>query len=230
MLWSHPRTIDVGMREVPIITSLFVVASLGLTGESGARADEPRAATAPSQVGRWLDRSLFSTDAKRRRGFSTRLWGDRYRSQIYTKPKARAYGRGQVLRGVSVWGKPAGSRSGCRGGWYELSSGGFACSSGSFRTKAESSERPSPPPDLSSPLPYRYVRVAVDGAPRYESLPTPEEESLDGKSGPVDVNMEGDYFLAIAAEERDAGRVFYRTLSGKFVNRDVVEEIGRAHV
>ncbi|MCC6875760.1 MAG: L,D-transpeptidase [Sandaracinaceae bacterium] len=65
----------------------------------------------------------------------------------------------------------------CRGGWYELTTGGFVCNgrdviafSGRRLPAARGAQ-----PDLEAPLPYRYGRNRRENAPMYRRLPTDED-------------------------------------------------------
>jgi hypothetical protein len=167
--------------------------------------------------------------------YSTPLIAQRFDAWAYTKMDPRSQRLGSVRERRVLWGKPEPSRRGCRGGWYALAQGGYACASGSFRRLESgsigSAALPPVSPDphaaaLDEALPYRYVQVTAAGAPRYLRLPTPEAElsvRTGGEApGVLDVRMVGDYFLAIIGEELDAGRLFYRTLRDRFVRAEDV--------
>jgi hypothetical protein len=161
--------------------------------------------------------------------YDTALIADRFDSWAYAKMDARSKRLGSVRQGRVLWGKPESSRRGCAAGWYALAQGGYACAGGSFRLIVPGEgERLGLDPALDSALPYHYVRVTRASAPRYDRVPTREEELLVSASGglispALDVLMEGDYFLAVIAEAYDGERRFYRTLRQKFVRAEDAE-------
>lgn len=184
-----------------------------------------------SPVTTWLRSDSFgSLRPKKPRRHSTALVAERFDAWTYTKTDPRSRRLGSVRAGRVLWGTPELSGHGCKGGWYALEQGGYACASGSFRLR-DSGEREEPQPEsapaLDAALPYTYVRVTTEGAPRYHRMPTPEHEvaawaGQNAPGSPLDVRMVGDYFLAVAGSESDAGRRFYRTLRGKLVRAEDV--------
>ncbi len=66
------------------------------------------------------------------------------------------------------------STEGCRGGWFELTTGGFVCNGTdviAFEGRRLPERRPAQP-DLEAPLPYRFARTRRDHTPMYRRLPT----------------------------------------------------------
>jgi hypothetical protein len=108
-----------------------------------------------------------------------RIFAKRFVAKVRSKPDARAprigYLRaGSVLQATSA--EPVG-RDGCRGGWWELETGGFVC--GKRDVIAFRGERlpalQSTQPDRSAKLPYEYGFVRRDRTPMYRRLPSAEE-------------------------------------------------------
>jgi lipoprotein-anchoring transpeptidase ErfK/SrfK len=187
-----------------------------------------------TSVDEWIEPGLFVAHAsKPPRHYSTPLIAHRFDAWAYTEMDPKSARLGSVRESGVLWGKREPSRRGCKGGWYALAQGGYACASGSFRPLESASVEPDASrdaraPALESALPYRYVQVTTPGAPRYRGIPTPEAERAARSGGApdsLDVLMEGDYFLAIIGEELDSGRHFYRTLRGEFVR---VEDVAAA--
>jgi len=161
--------------------------------------------------------------------FTSALIADRFDSWAYTAMNPASPRRGSVRAGRVVFGKAEPSHRGCSEGWFALAQGGYACNGGSFRRVASAdAERHDVSPALDAALPYDYVQVTTPGAPRYDRIPRQDEERALGeerkaRGGPVDVRMEGDYFLAVAEEKQDLDRRFYRTLRDKYVRVEDVE-------
>jgi lipoprotein-anchoring transpeptidase ErfK/SrfK len=66
------------------------------------------------------------------------------------------------------------STDGCRGGWFELRTGGFVCNGTdviAFEGRRLPERRPAQP-DFEEPLPYRFARTRRDNTPMYRRLPT----------------------------------------------------------
>lgn len=167
--------------------------------------------------------------------YGTPLKAHRFSSWTYTQMDAKSQTLGSVRQGRVLWGERKDSYRGCNKGWYALAQGGYACVSGSFRVvDSEDDERLELDPARDSALPYAYVQVTTDGAPRYNRIPTPEEEVAvytrgGARNKAVDVRMVGDYFLAVLGEEENRGRRFYRTLRDKFVRvEDVTASVPTA--
>jgi len=60
---------------------------------------------------------------------------------------------------------------GCSDGWYELVEGGFVCGKGATLDLKNPRVRLAPkPPDMTSPLPYRYGYNVADGTPLYRRV------------------------------------------------------------
>jgi hypothetical protein len=179
----------------------------------------------------WIRGDRFESPGLKRSGrYQTRLIAERFHSWAYAKMDPHSQRLGSVRAGRLLWGRPEPSRRGCRAGWFALAQGGYACSSGSFRLAGlAEGERVDAAPALDAALPYRYVQVTTEGAPRYSRIPSSDEEvavwaGRDRQTLPLEERMVGDYFLAINGEELHQGRRFHRTLGGKFVR---VEDVGR---
>jgi len=65
---------------------------------------------------------------------------------------------------------------GCSDGWYELVEGGFVCGKGATLDLKNPRVRLAPrPPDMTSPLPYRYGYNLTDGTPLYRRVLSVED-------------------------------------------------------
>jgi hypothetical protein len=90
------------------------------------------------------------------------------------KPRIGYLRGGSVLRATSA--EPVGHEA-CRGGWYELTTGGFVCN-GRDVIAFEGERLPevrSAQPDRSARLPYEYGFIRRDGTPMYRRLPDEEQ-------------------------------------------------------
>lgn len=159
-----------------------------------------------------------------------------YDAFVYEKAASSPKVAGIIRRGDVVELGNQVTGSGCKGGsWYAAKPFGYVCSSLGFHV----SDTPStsrygvPPAKVNHHLPYQYARVIQQRAPRYFRIPTVQEEkqarrAMD-KKGPkpevVSSLMEGDYFLALAEQEkREAdGVLFYRTVRGRYVRIEDLE-------
>jgi lipoprotein-anchoring transpeptidase ErfK/SrfK len=84
---------------------------------------------------------------------------------------------GSVLMAKTA--RPVGNET-CRGGWYELETGGFVCNRRdviAFQGE-KLPERRATQPDLEARLPYPYGRIIRDRTAVYRRLPTAEEMAL----------------------------------------------------
>jgi hypothetical protein len=152
-----------------------------------------------------------------------------FNAPIFERPSAGAAVVGFVRRSGRVavlqWVKGPG----CRGSWYEIHGGGYACNTEGFAIgrdpRLEASLR-TPAPEVDATLPFRYAKVKR-GAPRFWGLPTVAEEkaalATTGVSSGVQERLDGDYFVAIAGFEADGEREFARTVRGRYVRADDVE-------
>lgn len=180
----------------------------------------------PTDLEGWVDKVSVWTDApKTDERYSHALKADRFQATVYAQPSAKAYGFGSVRGGNLLWGRSTGSYNGCRAGWYELVSGGYACASGSFRPAEQDERSTELLPDATAAVPYHYVRVADKTAWRFKELPTAEQLAqarAGNASDATDVQFDGDYFLAVVAEVEHEGEQYLQTLAGKYVRADAV--------
>lgn len=148
------------------------------------------------------------------RGFNAPVFGSRKAARVV----------GRVRRGNALAVVGRGPKCGRGAGrWYEVEGGGFVCTARDFRVStlplAPNDERQ---PDVNAALPFRYGRVVEEAAPRWSRVPTPAEER-EGDGPALVERMEGDYFLALAAEVHDGERTFWRTVEGEYVRKDFVQ-------
>jgi lipoprotein-anchoring transpeptidase ErfK/SrfK len=232
------------MRWRRLVVGLCLMGSIALVISCWMRRrpspDNPleRGPLPPIDVEEWLRDDRFEAPSSKGSSiYSTALIANRFDAWAYTKMHPRSQRLGSVRLGSVLWGTPQPSHRGCAGGWYALAQGGYACASGSFRRldTAGADFGPAAPvpadPDvlaaaLDAALPYRYVQVSTKGAPRFHRIPTPNDEAAAwmtaSATAGLDVRMIGDYFLAVAGEEVNAGRRFLRTLRSKFVRAEDV--------
>ena len=161
-----------------------------------------------------------------------------YRAHVYDAPSTKSARIGSVRRGTALRAKAVRKARDCKSGWYQLSVGGFVCNQSGFAV----SDAPQkfwirqPKIDLNRPLFYRYARVTTPSALRFVRLPTEREEQQiaavgEGRSSEraslpdvVQTRMEGDYFVALDREESAGARKFYRTVRGRYVRVEDIEE------
>lgn len=148
-------------------------------------------------------------------------------ARVFASSRRDTWGLGAIRRGTILPGETRSSSRGCPGGqWVELEAGGLVCTNDGV-TLLESPETPDRltlAPDLSAPLPYRYAKVTVLGAPRFGRLPTVQEERAvdDGKSveGLGVTRTEGIYFMAVDRPVERDGQVFWRSVEGQLVREE----------
>ncbi len=154
-----------------------VVVSFSGCGESTTRPDAGhRVATAPVDAGR-PDAGPPPPSGPPKRIFSKRFVIN-VRARADRESERIGYLRaGSVLQATTA--SPV-STAGCRGGWFELTTGGFVCNGLdvlAFEGRRLPERRPAQP-DFEAPLPYRFARTRRDGTPMYRRLPSDEEAAI----------------------------------------------------
>lgn len=117
--------------------------------------------------------------AREAQGPPKRIFAKRFVVNVRSGPSREAprvgYLRGgAVLRATTA--EPVG-HEGCRGGWFELTTGGYVCNGRdviAFDGKRLPEVR-STQPDLSAKMPYQYGLIRKDHTPIYRRLPNEEE-------------------------------------------------------
>jgi len=108
-----------------------------------------------------------------------RLFAKRFVVNVRTAADAEAFRMGYLRGGAVLRARTSGpvGDQGCPGGWYELTTGGFACSGrdviafdGNRLPEVQSAQ-----PDVSAPLPYAYGYCRRDNTPVYRNVPSNEE-------------------------------------------------------
>ncbi len=98
---------------------------------------------------------------------------------VRTEPRRDAFRVGYLRAGALLQAKTAEpvGRDGCRGGWYELSTGGYVCNGRDVTAfyGHRLPERRAAQADRHAKLPYQYGYVRINGTPMYKRLPTDEE-------------------------------------------------------
>lgn len=134
---------------------------------------------------------------------------------------------GHVQRGITLPVRPVRSASNANlacfahdlaGTWHQTP-GGFICSSG-FATmrSARDLKPPAAHPNLSSALPYRYVKSKAANTPRYRRVPKYGRPSL------VE-NMSKAYFLAYAGKQTVQGIEYVRTAYGEYARAEDIKPV-----
>lgn len=149
-------------------------------GDSDARSDAASTGTRAASI---------VADARRPDGGSSppsgppkRIFAKRFVVNVRARPDRESPRIGYLRAGAVLSATTAQplSTEGCRGGWYELTTGGFVCNGSdvvAFDGRRPPERRPAQP-DLEAPLPYRYARTRRDGTPMYRRLPTDEEAAV----------------------------------------------------
>jgi len=148
-----------------------------------------------------------------------RLFAKRFVSKVRERPDRESFRLGYLRAGAVVMATTADpvrtDDPRCRGGWYELTTGGFVCNGRdviAFHGRRLPMVR-SAQPDRASPMPYQYGRNRRDNAPMYRRLPNDEEAAefegfrIPGQEPPPEEGAaaEGEATSASAAEGRAAG-------------------------
>jgi lipoprotein-anchoring transpeptidase ErfK/SrfK len=171
----------------------WLALALGLTaceqgvdarGGAGAAPDE-------SQVGEAAPpEDPAEREAPAPQGPPKRIFTKRFVVNVRTQPSPEAPRTG-YLRGGSALeattAEPLGHES-CKGGWYELTTGGFVCN-GRDVIAFDGERLPevrSAQPDRSAKLPYEYGFIRRDRTPMYRRLPKDEQAArFEGEARPV---------------------------------------------
>lgn len=152
----------------------------GLESNGSSVPEAPRSAAqgpAPNDAG---SASLPGADA----GAPSQAWQGPYftvtasSTGIYAVPSLdRALKLGYARSGGRLPVSPElASGEGCRGGFYELSEGGYICSDdGTIDPTDPLARLAVQAPDLSAILPYPYARNAHNGTPLYSSVPSRDQ-------------------------------------------------------
>ncbi len=166
-----------------------------------------------------------------RADYPTTLLVTEFEVPIYAR-SGSSFEIGHFREGARVYGRKVSGR-GCRGNWYQVLGGGYACSADGLALASpdRSRELSVLRPRLNTAVPFRYGRVMTPRAPRLDRLPSASEvreldRAMDGDGGTPDVVeewLEGDYFLALVGEERVGEQRFYRTIRGRYVRAQDVK-------
>lgn len=132
-----------------------------------------------------------------------RLFAKRFVTKIRERPDRESFRIGYLRAGAVLMATTADpvrtDDPRCRGGWYELTTGGFVCNGrdviafwGRRLPQARGAQ-----PDRNAPLPYQYGRNRRDQTPLYRRLPTDEDAAqyegfrIPGQE-PVELVAEGE--------------------------------------
>ncbi len=136
-----------------------------------------------------------------------RVFAKKFMSPVYPAPdrqqKRIGFLRaGSVLSATSA--RPVGNEM-CRGGWYELETGGFVCNKRDVIAFAGKKlpERRATQPDRNASLPYAYGRILRDRTPVYRRIPTAEELAPPKPHQPIGQSRNADGAVAMTAEGAD---------------------------
>lgn len=164
-----------------------------------------------------------------------------YKTDIFKAPARRPKAIGYARRGsrVAVSARPT-RGAGCAGGdWFAAYGGGFVCTRRGFRVgkRAIAPKLHYVLPDQRMRLPYRYVEMIRQGAPRLYRLPQAAEvgqlaRAEQGKEAwprVVERSMRGVFFLAIGGPStKHLGWNFLRTVYGRYVRARDVKRLPRS--
>ena len=110
-----------------------------------------------------------------------RLFAKRFVSKVRERPDRESFRVGYLRAGAVLMATTADpvrtDDPRCRGGWYELTTGGFVCNGRdviAFHGRRLPNARGNQP-DRAAPLPYQYGRTRRDRTPMYRRLPTDDE-------------------------------------------------------
>lgn len=145
---------------------------------------------------------------------------------VWLSTRKDTWGLGVLRRGSVLLATVRSSSAGCSGGrWAALRSGGVVCSTDGVEIldAMPVPARLTLAPDLGSPLPYRYAKVA-EGAPLFDRLPTAEQErAVDDGARPPGIAAEitsGVRFIALDRPVDRDGTEFHRSLEGEVVRTE----------
>jgi hypothetical protein len=145
-----------------------------------------------------------------------RIIARRFVSKVRERPDRESFRLGYLRAGAVLMATTADpvrtDDPRCRGGWYELTTGGFVCNGldviafwGRRLPHARGAQ-----PDREAPLPYRYGRNRREQGPMYRRLPTDEEAAefegfrIPGQEPPP--AAEGDTPAPVVAEQAPSGQ------------------------
>lgn len=115
---------------------------------------------------------------------------------------------------------------GCNRSWYALAGGGFVCSGEGFAVSSDPAALTEAlrvgPPQVDTPLPYRYAKVKTP-APLYWRLPS-EQELATGATAPIREQAQGAHFVAMDQTQTVGETTFHRTVRGFFIREQDLEQ------
>jgi hypothetical protein len=212
-------------RRIGIVAAAFVLGPVATAGAS-ERAEMARvvlAAPAPDLAVPMRMRAPLPEA----QGDAVWVLATDFNAPIFDSWRRDTWGLGALRRGTIVAGQPRAYAGGCPGGqWLALDAGGLVCT----KDGVEIVESPRTPeeltlaPDLSAPLPFRYAKVVGEAAPRFDRVPTLEEErAVDEGRAPSGLGVtrtEGIYFMAVEGPVDRDGQVFWRSVEGELVREE----------
>jgi hypothetical protein len=147
---------------------------------------------------------------------------------IFDSWRRDTWGLGSVRRGTILAGQPRSYAGGCSGGkWIALEAGGLVCTKDGVSIvdfEPQSPESRTLAPDRGAPLPFRYAKVVAPDAPRFERVPSIDEErAVDEGTTPAGLEVtrtQGIYFMAIDEPVEREGQVFWRSVEGELVREE----------
>jgi len=171
---------------------------------------------------------------KRPDGFPLTAVAYYFRTEIYGQGDYRFGSVGYMRRGARLAARGPVKLGGCRGGqWYAIAGSAYVCTSQGVKVdrKPGPVNLPYKLPDTADVLPYRYVKVETERAPRMYRVPTATEQrqiaaALAGEGKwpeVVEKPMDGIYLLAVAEKLREGGQAYIKTVFGRVVRADDVE-------
>jgi hypothetical protein len=160
--------------------ALCVLASCGC--EDPPAEPEADATAASAAALEHIDSGAAERGSAAPSGPPKRIFAKRFVVNVRARPDPEALRIGYLRAGAVLQATTAEpiSSAGCRGGWFELTTGGFVCNGTdviAFDGRRLPERRPAQP-DLDAPLPYRFSRTRRDGTPMYRRLPTDDEAAV----------------------------------------------------
>lgn len=168
---------SVGKNQVSAALAI-VVAAFGCGEEASGEAEPTAIEAQPTEV---ADAGVDSGHDAGPPRPPARIFAKRFVSKIRERPDRDSFRVGYLRAGAVLMATTADpvrtDDPRCRGGWYELTTGGFVCNGRdviAFHGRRLPNARGNQP-DRAAPLPYQYGRTRRDRTPMYRRLPTDAE-------------------------------------------------------
>lgn len=174
------------------VLAAFLVASCAC--ESSDAEESPDAGITVAAAPREVDAGRPDAGPPAPSGPPKRIFTKRFVVNVRARPDRESPRIGYLRAGSvlqATTSEPV-SMEGCRGGWFELTTGGFVCNGRdviAFEGR-RLPERRSAQPDFDAPLPYRFARTRRDNTPMYRRLPSDLEAAVHEGYRPPGMRLE----------------------------------------